>query len=52
MIITLTPNPSIDWTLDVSALAPGQVHRATQQIADPLTLISHGGPGDRGVAVK
>lgn len=35
MIITLTPNPSIDWTLEVSALALGQVHRATRQHQEP-----------------
>jgi 1-phosphofructokinase len=35
VIITLTPNPSIDRTLEVPALALGQVHRATRQHQEP-----------------
>lgn len=35
MIITLTPNPSIDRTLEVPSLEVGQVHRATRQHQEP-----------------
>ncbi|MFX4287608.1 1-phosphofructokinase [Janibacter sp. G349] len=35
MIITLTPNPSIDRTVDLAALRRGQVNRATASRIDP-----------------
>jgi 1-phosphofructokinase len=35
VIITLTPNPSIDRTLEVSHLTPGGVHRATAEHEEP-----------------
>lgn len=35
MIITLTPNPSIDRTLEISSLTPGSVHRATAEHEEP-----------------
>ena len=35
MLVTLTPNPSIDRTLGVEVLARGEVHRATSQQVDP-----------------
>ena len=35
MILTLTPNPSIDRTLDVAALVPGRVHRASAHGVEP-----------------
>lgn len=35
MIVTLTPNPSIDRTLEVPALVPGEVHRAVRQHREP-----------------
>lgn len=35
MIITLTPNPSIDRTLEISSLTPGGVHRATAEHEEP-----------------
>ncbi len=35
MIITLTPNPSIDRTVAVPALEPGEVNRATSSRLDP-----------------
>jgi 1-phosphofructokinase len=31
VIVTLTPNPSLDWTLEVPSLVPGQVHRAARE---------------------
>ena len=35
MIITLTPNPSIDRTIGVPDLQPGEVNRATTSRIDP-----------------
>jgi 1-phosphofructokinase len=35
VIITLTPNPSIDRTLEISSLTPGGVHRATAEHEEP-----------------
>lgn len=35
MIITLTPNPSIDRTLEIASLTPGGVHRATAEHEEP-----------------
>lgn len=35
MIVTVTPNPSVDWTLEIRALARGDVHRATRQYQEP-----------------
>jgi 1-phosphofructokinase len=35
VIITLTANPSIDRTLEISALTPGGVHRATAEHEEP-----------------
>jgi 1-phosphofructokinase len=35
VIITLTPNPSIDRTLEISSLIPGSVHRATAEHEEP-----------------
>lgn len=35
MIITLTPNPSIDRTLEIASLVPGGVHRATAEHEEP-----------------
>ncbi len=35
MIITLTPNPSIDRAMVIDALLPGEVHRATSSRIDP-----------------
>jgi 1-phosphofructokinase len=35
VIITLTPNPSIDRTLEIPALVPGHVHRATGEHQEP-----------------
>jgi 1-phosphofructokinase len=35
VIITLTPNPSIDRTLEISSLIPGSVHRATAVHEEP-----------------
>jgi 1-phosphofructokinase len=35
VIITLTPNPSIDRTLEISSLTPGSVHRATAEHEEP-----------------
>lgn len=35
MIVTLTPNPSIDRTINVEALVPGEVNRATGVRIDP-----------------
>jgi 1-phosphofructokinase len=50
VIITLTPNPSIDLTLTVDRLAPGTVHRARSGWSEPsgkgvnvsLALRAHG----------
>ena len=35
MIVTLTPNPSIDRTISVDLLEHGEVHRATESRIDP-----------------
>jgi 1-phosphofructokinase len=35
VIITLTPNPSVDRTLEISSLTPGGVHRATAEHEEP-----------------
>ena len=35
MIITVTPNPSIDRTVLVDTLSPGEVNRATTTRVDP-----------------
>lgn len=35
MIVTVTPNPSLDWTLQVPALTRGEVHRSTGQHREP-----------------
>jgi 1-phosphofructokinase len=35
VIITLTPNPSIDRTLEIPSLTPGGVHRATAEHEEP-----------------
>jgi 1-phosphofructokinase len=35
MIITVTPNPSVDWTLEIPSLARGLVHRAAGQHHEP-----------------
>ncbi len=35
MIVTLTPNPSLDRTLQIEALRRGEVHRATGNRVDP-----------------
>lgn len=35
MIVTVTPNPSVDRTILVGSLRPGEVHRATQLHLDP-----------------
>lgn len=35
MILTLTPNPSVDRTISVAALSRGTVHRATTSRVDP-----------------
>ncbi len=35
MILTLTPNPSLDRTIEVHSLIPGEVHRATSNCLDP-----------------
>jgi 1-phosphofructokinase len=50
MIVTLTPNPSVDLTLAVDRLAPGTVHRASSGWSEPsgkgvnvsLALRAHG----------
>jgi 1-phosphofructokinase len=35
VIITVTPNPSIDRTLEIASLTPGGVHRATAEHEEP-----------------
>lgn len=35
MIVTVTPNPSLDQTLEVDALRPGEIHRANAAHLDP-----------------
>lgn len=34
-ITTVTPNPSVDWTLEISTLTRGMVHRITAQHQEP-----------------
>jgi 1-phosphofructokinase len=34
VIVTVTPNPSVDWTFDVGSLARGQLHRASAARAE------------------
>jgi 1-phosphofructokinase len=35
MIVTVTPNPSVDRTLQIPALTPGAVHRAVSETVEP-----------------
>lgn len=35
MIATVTPNPSVDWTLEIPSLVRGAVHRMTGQHQEP-----------------
>ena len=35
LIVTVTPNPSVDWTLEIPALVRGAVHRITGQHQEP-----------------
>jgi 1-phosphofructokinase len=35
MIVTVTPNPSVDWTLEIPSLTRGVVHRASGQYQEP-----------------
>ena len=35
MIVTVTPNPSVDWTLEIPTLTRGAVHRITGQHQEP-----------------
>lgn len=35
MIITVTPNPSVDWTLEIPALVRGAVHRISGEHQEP-----------------
>lgn len=35
MIVTVTPNPSVDWTFDVGSLGHGEVNRAHDSHAEP-----------------
>lgn len=35
MIVTVTPNPSVDWTLEVPLLVRGEVHRISGQHQEP-----------------
>jgi 1-phosphofructokinase len=35
MIVTVTPNPSVDWTLEIPTLVRGAVHRITDQHQEP-----------------
>jgi 1-phosphofructokinase len=35
MIATVTPNPSVDWTLEISTLVRGGVHRMTGEHQEP-----------------
>jgi 1-phosphofructokinase len=35
MIVTVTPNPSLDWTLEIPNLVRGAVHRITGQHQEP-----------------
>lgn len=52
MIVTLTPNPSLDRTIEIEALHRGEVHRAVANRVDPggkgvnvsRVLAAHGAP--------
>jgi 1-phosphofructokinase len=35
LVVTVTPNPSVDWTLEIPALVRGNVHRITGQHQEP-----------------
>jgi 1-phosphofructokinase len=35
LVVTVTPNPSVDWTLEIPALVRGAVHRITGQHQEP-----------------
>ena len=35
MITTVTPNPSVDWTLEIPSLTRGMVHRIVAQHEEP-----------------
>jgi 1-phosphofructokinase len=35
LVVTVTPNPSVDWTLEVPGLVRGAVHRITGQHQEP-----------------
>ena len=35
MIVTVTPNPSVDRTYEIPALAPGEINRATRVHQEP-----------------
>ena len=39
MIVTLTPNPSIDRTVSVPALEHGEVNRASDSRIDPGVML-------------
>ena len=35
MIVTVTPNPSVDWTLEIASLTRGLVHRIAGEHHEP-----------------
>jgi len=35
MIVTVTPNPSVDWTLEIASLTRGLVHRIAAEHKEP-----------------
>jgi 1-phosphofructokinase len=35
VIVTVTPNPSVDWTIDIDRLSRGELHRSTGEHAEP-----------------
>ncbi len=35
MIVTVTPNPSVDWTFEIGGLARGELNRASDSHAEP-----------------
>ena len=35
LVVTVTPNPSVDWTLEIPTLVRGAVHRITGQHQEP-----------------
>ena len=45
MIVTLTPNPSIDRTISVDVLEHGEVHRATESRIARLEGMADGPTG-------